>query len=462
MRPFRFMTPECLRACAVLLALLCTPAFAQPGPSSVTIVGSFQSELGCAGDWEPACANTWLERDAEDGIWRKLFTVPAGEQRFKAAINNSWDENYGANAQLDGPDLVFSHTEPAGVKFYYDPVTHWITNSTLTPIAVLAGSMQSELGCPGDWDPGCMITWLKDIDGDGTQELRIPSLPAGTYELKVAHHESWDENYGANGVPGGDNIVFTVPATDQEILFSYNSSTHLLTIQVGTPDAGPGDLDGGTDAGSATDAGSDAGPGDIDAGPGGGTDAGPGDIDAGPGGGTDAGPGESDAGPGGGTDAGPGESDAGPGGGTDAGPGDTDAGPGGGTDAGPGDTDAGSGGGTDAGPGDTDAGSGGGTDAGPGDADAGSNTDAGAGDTDAGTNTDAGTGDADAGTQVPDAGAGNADAGTSPPPPGNDEETTGCNCGASTGGGAPLLLLGMWMGLSFLQARRRARLQSRG
>ena len=39
--------------------------------------------------------------------------------------------------------------------------------------------------------------WLQDPDGDGTYTWSSDQLPAGTYEFKVAHGLSWDENYGA-------------------------------------------------------------------------------------------------------------------------------------------------------------------------------------------------------------------------------------------------------------------------
>ena len=40
------------------MAIGATPVSADhtPDPASVTIAGSLQSELGCPGDWEPACA----------------------------------------------------------------------------------------------------------------------------------------------------------------------------------------------------------------------------------------------------------------------------------------------------------------------------------------------------------------------------------------------------------------------
>jgi hypothetical protein len=30
-----------------------------PDPSTVTLVGSLQSELGCPGDWDPSCLRSW-------------------------------------------------------------------------------------------------------------------------------------------------------------------------------------------------------------------------------------------------------------------------------------------------------------------------------------------------------------------------------------------------------------------
>src|SRR3954462_8611106 len=69
-------------------------------PTSVTIAGSLQSALGCPGDWDPGCAATHLTYDSNDDVWQATFSLPAGNYEYKAALNNSWDENYGANAQF--------------------------------------------------------------------------------------------------------------------------------------------------------------------------------------------------------------------------------------------------------------------------------------------------------------------------------------------------------------------------
>jgi glucoamylase len=237
--PFQLIQPATASAAAgsmpLSLAMVNTP-----DPTSVTIAGSLQSELGCPGDWDPACAATHLAYDASDDVWQETFSVPAGSWEYKAALNNSWDENYGLNAQLNGPNIPLNLTSDTSVKFYYDHKTHWVTDNVNSVIAVAPGSFQSELGCPGDWDPGCLRSWLEDPDGDGIYTFETTALPAGSYETKVAINESWDENYGAGGVPGGDNIPFSVPVDNTQVTFAYDAATHVLTVTVATPAGAPG------------------------------------------------------------------------------------------------------------------------------------------------------------------------------------------------------------------------------
>jgi glycosidase len=198
-------------------------------PSSVTVAGSLQSEIGCGGDWDPACAASHLTYDANDDVWQGTWTLPADNFEYKAALNDSWDENYGLHAQQNGANIPLNLGAPTEVKFYYDHKSHWITDKQTSVIAVAPGSFQSEIGCSGDWDPGCLRSWLQDPDGDGTYVLETDQIPVGTYEAKVAINESWDENYGAGGVQNGPNIPFSVQTGDM-VRFSYNSATHVLTI----------------------------------------------------------------------------------------------------------------------------------------------------------------------------------------------------------------------------------------
>ncbi len=200
-----------------------------PAPASVTVAGDLQSEIGCGGDWDPGCSATHLTYDATDDVWQNTFSVPAGDWQYKAAINNAWDESYGLHT---GPDNVpLSTAATTNVKFYYDHKSHWITDNHSSVIAVAPGSFQHELGCPGDWDPSCLRSWLEDVDGDGVYTLETTALTAGSYETKVAINESWDESYGQGGGPA--NIPFTVPTDNAKVTFRYVASTHILTVSAG-------------------------------------------------------------------------------------------------------------------------------------------------------------------------------------------------------------------------------------
>ncbi|HEU4405241.1 MAG TPA: pullulanase-type alpha-1,6-glucosidase [Polyangiaceae bacterium] len=225
-------------AAGLAYALAAAPkagAQAGPAPSSVTMAGSFQSELGCPADWQPECATPRLNEGAADHVWRATFTVPAGAWQYKAALDGNWTVNYGAGGQLNGPNLDLSLAAPGPVRFYYSPETHWVTNNVASRIVTAAGSFQSELGCPGDWQPECLRSWLQDVDGDGVYTFTTSLLPAGSYEVKATIDEGWAENYGENGVPNGPNVAFTVPSDGAEVFFRFDSATNVLTVEDGGP-----------------------------------------------------------------------------------------------------------------------------------------------------------------------------------------------------------------------------------
>jgi hypothetical protein len=67
-----------------------------PLVNSVTVAGSLQSEIGCPGDWDPACSASHLTFNPDNGLWEGTFQIPAGQYDYKVAIDDSWDINYGA------------------------------------------------------------------------------------------------------------------------------------------------------------------------------------------------------------------------------------------------------------------------------------------------------------------------------------------------------------------------------
>ncbi|MDX1416057.1 MAG: hypothetical protein R3293_17805, partial [Candidatus Promineifilaceae bacterium] len=196
-------------------------------PGSVTIAGDFQEELGCpGGDWDVTCALTHLTYDADDDVWQGTFNIPTGSWNYKAALNDSWDENYGRYAVPGGDDIPLNLGGATDVKFYYDHKSHWITDNVNSRIATAAGNFQSELGCPGDWQPWCLRSWLQDPEEDNIYTFITDEIPAGDYEAKVAMNEDWGESYP------GTNMPFTVPNTGDQVIFTFDSTTNTPNIEV--------------------------------------------------------------------------------------------------------------------------------------------------------------------------------------------------------------------------------------
>ncbi len=209
-------------------------------PQSVTIAGSFQSKAGCPADWKPECDKTFLQYDKEADVWHAKFDLPAGKYEYKAAINGSWTENYGAKAKSGGDNIPLELKEKATVNFYYDHKTHWVTDDHSAVIATVIGSFQNEIGCAADNKSDCLKSWLQDPDGDGIYTFTTTAIPAGSYDAKIAINEGTSETYGTDGAKDGAPISFTVAADKDEIYFEYNAAKHLLSVH---PEGAPrGDL----------------------------------------------------------------------------------------------------------------------------------------------------------------------------------------------------------------------------
>ncbi|MDO5645281.1 MAG: pullulanase-type alpha-1,6-glucosidase [Dermabacter sp.] len=216
------------------------PAAAEP-PAVVTVPGSHNLAMGCGADWDPACEAAELTWNEDIGLFTGTWDLPAGNYEYKVAHDRSWDESYGKGGAPNGGDISYTH--PGGsVTFVYDPVTHEVQNSSQGPLITLPGSFNKSLGCGGDWAPGCLATWMRDADGDGTYTFTTTKIAQGSHQVKVSESLNWDENYGEGGAPGGANYSFTA-AEGKTVTFSYNSTTKLLTIEVEDPPAaGTGQL----------------------------------------------------------------------------------------------------------------------------------------------------------------------------------------------------------------------------
>lgn len=225
------------RKTALALSLVAGVALAGAGSAAaitVNIPGSFQSELGCAGDWDPACATSQLTYDGGSDRYLGTFLVPAGSWEFKIAIDGGWAENYGAGGVPSGQNISMVLGTAQNVTFTYDHNTKIVKhNGGQTVIA--PGNFQSELGCPGDWDPGCLSSVLLDLDGDGVYSFATTALPAGSYESKIALGGSWDVNFGEGGTPGGSNLLWNVPPGGALVTFTWNANSMVPNVTVEAP-----------------------------------------------------------------------------------------------------------------------------------------------------------------------------------------------------------------------------------
>ena len=159
-----------------------------PTPGTVTLVGSLQSELGCPGDWQPDCDDSHLEPVAgQPGLFRGTFTAPAGSYEYKVALNESWDENYGAGGASGGANLAITSTGDP-ITFTYDHRSHVISDDTPKPL--IADSAAH---------------WLRR----GTIALNLPEASEGfSYRLYWADEGGLVEEDGS--ITGGQSVPLTM------------------------------------------------------------------------------------------------------------------------------------------------------------------------------------------------------------------------------------------------------------
>ena len=242
MKAFRFVS---LLVVLTMLLGLAPVGSASVAPAAtpnllVTFPGGYVSAAGLGNDWDPSNTNTQASDGNSDQVWK--FTtnaIPAGSYEFKATVGGTWDENYGLNGVPGGPNVPFTTVGGETVHFYYDRRDgNMVASRPNYRIPVLVGSLMGVLGGQ-DWSPDNLVGWLKDRDSDGWFETSF-DIPAGSYEYKVALNESWDENYGAGGVPGGPNIGLVVPGaegTRTVVTFGYNDTTHQIRDSINNPPA---------------------------------------------------------------------------------------------------------------------------------------------------------------------------------------------------------------------------------
>ena len=95
----------------------------------INLPGSYQDQVGCGAQWDPACQASALE-EGEDGLYTLTVDLVAGDYEFKVALDGDWTVNYGSDGAQDGPNYVLSLAEDSTVTFTYDPETQLVDVAT--------------------------------------------------------------------------------------------------------------------------------------------------------------------------------------------------------------------------------------------------------------------------------------------------------------------------------------------
>ncbi|WP_257453531.1 pullulanase-type alpha-1,6-glucosidase [Archangium lipolyticum] len=174
-----------------------------------TVAGSFQSELGCSGDWAPSCLRSWMQDIDGDGIYTFSANLPAGAYAFKVALDEDWGTSYGQNGT--GGNIDFSVPEGGSpVDFKFDSKTrvptfkvlnappgdirlaraYWVTRDTLLWAPV---DVPSNASFKLHYDPtGAMVLQPTGVQGGQSIALTLdPAGPSAQLKEKFPHLASY-------------------------------------------------------------------------------------------------------------------------------------------------------------------------------------------------------------------------------------------------------------------------------
>ena len=91
----------------------------------INLPGSYQDQVGCGAQWDPACEATAME-EGDNGLYTLVVELIAGDYEFKVALDGAWTVNYGSDGAQDGPNYLLSLPADSTVTFTYDPETQLV------------------------------------------------------------------------------------------------------------------------------------------------------------------------------------------------------------------------------------------------------------------------------------------------------------------------------------------------
>ncbi len=175
------------------------------------------------------CGTNWdtdlpMTRTAEAGAptyYSEALELKAGDE-LKVRQGASWDVNFGADGEINGPNVVVEADGYYYVKLVCnDDFTHG--DITLEKSSYHAWSVIGAIKGTS-WDTDFEMA----IQDDGkTFKLEGVELKKDE-EFKVRQGHNWDINYGKDGVAGGDNVKVEEDGTYTIV---FDSETGMITLE---------------------------------------------------------------------------------------------------------------------------------------------------------------------------------------------------------------------------------------
>ena len=166
-----------------------SPTPAPPARPPSTVPGSHNSEMGCPGDWQPDCAAAAADQAAPTASGPARSRSPPAPTSTRSRSTAAGTRTTARAASPGAPTSPTRVAAAGPVTFFYDPHDPLVhrrprrARSSRCRARSTASWAARGTGCPTAWR-----AWLQDPDGDGTYTFTAQDLPAGAYEVKVAHN----------------------------------------------------------------------------------------------------------------------------------------------------------------------------------------------------------------------------------------------------------------------------------
>ena len=197
------------------------PAPTEPAPAGTYYVAGVAAL--CGSEWNAADAANKLEWNGETGLFEKVYTdVQPGTYQFKIT-DGTWNNAWGK----DGQNYTFEVTAACDVTITFNHSSKAVSAKGANVGAVTGLEIRSITAVGAgkgnflngkSWDVAAAVNHM--TANGSVYTITYEDVAAGTYEVKFAANDSWNDNWGSNGsayaggnaeaVYNGQNIKFTV------------------------------------------------------------------------------------------------------------------------------------------------------------------------------------------------------------------------------------------------------------